>query len=677
MPKPSANIKKIAELKKKINEHNYRYHILDEPLISDAAYDKLFRELEDLEKQHPELISNDSPTQRVGSAPLTSFQQVQHAIPMLSLENAFSEKEVLAFNKRIQERLHTEKDIEYSCEPKLDGIAVSLIYHKGQLIRAATRGDGNTGEDITLNIRTILSIPLQLRASNYPTRLEVRGEVYIPKKAFQQLNDRLKEAGEKTFVNPRNAAAGSLRQLNPKITAQRSLAFFTHSVGQIEDGKLAPTHTAILDQFKRWGLPRCPQTQTAKNISACLAYYHKIEKQRPTLPYEIDGVVYKVNAIALQQQLGFVSRAPRWALAHKFPAEEELTQVLAIEFQVGRTGALTPVARLQPVFVGGATISNATLHNMDEVKRKDIRVGDTVIIRRAGDVIPEIVSVVKEKRPVHTLALKLPKHCPICGSDIVKIATESAARCSGALYCPAQRKEAIKHFASRKAMNIEGLGNKLVDQLVDTGLIKDVSDLYHLMPEQLADLEHLGEKSALKLCEAISASKKTSLTRFLYGLGIRDVGITTAQNLAQHFQDLKSIMHAGEASLQAITDIGPVVAAHVKKFFNESHNLEVIKNLLATGITWPKPTVINAQHTSLLTGKSFVLTGSLSELSREQTVALLQELGAKVSSSVSKKTDYVIVGKDPGSKLTRAQELGLSILSEKKFLELLKKANLS
>ena len=677
MPKPSANIKKIAELKKKINEHNYRYHILDEPLISDAAYDKLFRELEDLEKQHPELISNDSPTQRVGSAPLTSFQQVQHAIPMLSLENAFSEKEVLAFNKRIQERLHTEKDIEYSCEPKLDGIAVSLIYHKGQLIRAATRGDGNTGEDITLNIRTILSIPLQLRASNYPTRLEVRGEVYIPKKAFQQLNDRLKEAGEKTFVNPRNAAAGSLRQLNPKITAQRSLAFFTHSVGQIEDGKLAPTHTAILDQFKRWGLPRCPQTQTAKNISACLAYYHKIEKQRPTLPYEIDGVVYKVNAIALQQQLGFVSRAPRWALAHKFPAEEEFTQVLAIEFQVGRTGALTPVARLQPVFVGGATISNATLHNMDEVKRKDIRVGDTVIIRRAGDVIPEIVSVVKEKRPVHTLALKLPKHCPICGSDIVKIATESAARCSGALYCPAQRKEAIKHFASRKAMNIEGLGNKLVDQLVDTGLIKDVSDLYHLMPEQLADLEHLGEKSALKLCEAISASKKTSLTRFLYGLGIRDVGITTAQNLAQHFQDLKSIMHAGEASLQAITDIGPVVAAHVKKFFNESHNLEVIKNLLATGITWPKPTVINAQHTSLLTGKSFVLTGSLSELSREQTVALLQELGAKVSSSVSKKTDYVIVGKDPGSKLTRAQELGLSILSEKKFLELLKKANLS
>lgn len=675
---PNDNIiKKIVRLKKKINEHNYRYHILDEPLISDATYDKLFRELEDLEKQHPELISNDSPTQRVGSTPLTSFQQVQHAIPMLSLENAFSEKEVFAFNKRIQDRLHTKKEIEYACEPKLDGVAVSLTYYKGQLTRAATRGDGNTGEDITLNIRTILSIPLQLRGSDYPTYLEVRGEVYIPKKAFQQLNQRLKDAGEKTFVNPRNAAAGSLRQLNPKITAQRSLAFFTHSVGQIKGGKLASTHTAILNQFKHWGLPRCPQTQTAKNVLACLAYYNKIEKQRTTLPYEIDGVVYKVNDIALQQQIGFVSRAPRWALAHKFPAQEEFTKILAIEFQVGRTGALTPVARLQPVFVGGATISNATLHNMDEVKRKDIRVGDTVIIRRAGDVIPEVVSVVKEKRPVYSHALKLPKHCPICGSNIVKIETESVARCSGALYCPAQRKEAIKHFASRKAMNIEGLGNKLVNQLVDTNLIKNVSDLYHLTPEQLADLEHLGEKSARKLCDAIRTSKKTSLSRFLYGLGIRDVGITTALNLTQHFQELKSIMQADEESLQAIPDIGPVVATHIKKFFGEPHNLKVIKNLLATGITWPKPTVNNPYPPSLLTGKSFVLTGSLSALSREQASTLLQELGAKVSSSVSKKTDYVIIGKDPGSKLNRAQELGLTILTENKFLELLKKANLS
>lgn len=679
MPNPPDRIiKKIVQLKKKINEHNYHYHILDTPIISDAAYDKLFRELEKLEKQYPELISHDSPTQRVGSAPLTSFQQVQHALPMLSLENAFSEKEVLAFNKRIQERLQTQKDIEYACEPKLDGIAVSLIYHKGQLIRAATRGDGTLGEDITLNIRTILSIPLQLRGQDYPESLEVRGEVYIPKKAFQELNNRLKKQHEKTFVNARNAAAGSLRQLNPKITAQRALAFFTHSVGQMKEAKLAGTHTAILKQFKQWGLPRCPQTQTAKNIAACLAYYHKIQKERATLPYEIDGVVYKVNSISLQKQLGFVSRAPRWALAHKFPAQEEFTQILAIEFQVGRTGALTPVARLQPVFVGGATISNATLHNMEEIKRKDIRIGDTVIIRRAGDVIPEVVSVVKEKRPASTHPLKLPKHCPVCGSDIIKIETEAIARCSGVLFCPAQRKEAIKHFASRKAMNIEGLGDKIVNQLVDTNLVKEVSNLYHLTPEQLVDLEHLGKKSASKLCHAIQASKKTTLGRFLYGLGIRDVGITTALNLAQYFQSLKSLMAADKETLLAIPDIGPIVAAHIKKFFGETHNLQAIKNLLVVGITWPKPTPLhNQQHPFLLAGKSFVLTGGLSELSREQATTLLQELGAKVTSSVSKKTDYVIAGKDPGSKLTRAQELGLTVLTENKFLALLKKANLS
>jgi DNA ligase (NAD+) len=678
MPKPSDSIiKKIAQLKKKINEHNYRYHILDDPLISDAAYDKLFRALEDLEKEYPKLILDDSPTQRVGSTPLTSFHQVQHALPMLSLENAFSEKEVFAFNKRIQERLATQQDIEYACEPKLDGIAVSLTYQKGQLMRAATRGDGNSGEDITLNIRTILSIPLQLRGSDYPETLEVRGEVYIPKKAFQQLNQRLKAAGEKTFVNPRNAAAGSLRQLNPKITAQRALAFFTHSVGQIKNGKLASTHTAILDQFKNWGLPRCPQTQTANNIMGCLQYYHKIEKQRASLPYEIDGVVYKVNSLALQQQLGFVSRAPRWALAHKFPAQEEFTKVIAIEFQVGRTGALTPVARLQPVFVGGATVSNATLHNMDEVQRKDIRVGDTVIIRRAGDVIPEVVSVVKEKRPSNTHPLKLPKHCPICGSDIIKLETEAAARCSGVLYCPAQRKEAIKHFASRKAMNIEGLGNKLIEQLVDIDLIKDVSDLYRLTPEELSNLEHMGEKSAQKCCDAIRASKKTSFTRFLYGLGIRDVGITTAANLTQHFQSLEAFMQANEESLRAIPDIGPIVATHIKKFFSEPHNLAIIKNLLVAGIVWPKPTVINKQNPPPLAGKIFVLTGSLSTISREQASTLLQELGVKVSSSVTKKTDYIIVGKDAGSKLTRAQQLGLTILTENQFLELLKKANLS
>ncbi len=677
MPEPSQSlVKKITLLKKKINEHNYRYHVLDDPLISDAAYDQLFRELTDLEKQYPELISYNSPSQRVGSTPLTAFAQVEHKIPMLSLENAFSDKEVLAFNKRLQERLGTQHDIEYACEPKLDGIAVSLSYQKGQLIRAATRGDGNRGEDITLNIRTILSIPLQLRGSDYPESLEVRGEVYIPKKAFQQLNNRLKEVGEKTFVNPRNAAAGSLRQLNPKITAQRALAFFTHSVGEIKKGALAKTHTAMLDQFKKWGLPRCPQTQTVRNIQSCLQYYHKIKKQRLTLPYEIDGVVYKVNSLSLQQQLGFVSRAPRWALAYKFPAQEELTQVVAIEFQVGRSGALTPVARLKPVFVGGATVSNATLHNMDEVKRKDIRVGDTVVIRRAGDVIPELVRVIEAKRPPNTHPLRLIKHCPVCGSEVIKLKTEAAARCSGILFCPAQRKEMIKHFASRKAMNIEGLGDKLVEQLVDHHLVNNVSELYHLKPEQLIHLEHMGEKSAKKLSAAILASKKTSLARFLYALGIRDVGITTALNLARHFQQLKAIMKADEAQLQSIPDIGPIVAAHIKKFFNVPHNLKIIQDLLAAGIVWPKSTTHPWQNLSALAGKSFVLTGSLSQLSRDQATHLLQELGAIVHSRVSQKTDYLIVGRDPGSKLTRAKALNLKLLTENQFLSLLKKTNL-
>lgn len=679
MPKPSQSLlKKISQLKKKINEHNYRYHILDEPLISDAAYDKLFRELVDLEKKYPQSIGQDSPTQRVGSTPLTAFEQVEHTIPMLSLENAFSDKEVLAFNKRIQERLATQQDIEYACEPKLDGIAVSLNYQKGQLIRAATRGDGSRGEDITLNIRTILSVPLQLRGADYPETLEVRGEVYMPKKAFQQLNNRLKEAGEKTFVNPRNAAAGSLRQLNPKITAQRALAFFTHSVGEIKKSALAKTHTAMLDQFKKWGLPRCPQTQTASNIQSCLQYYHQIEKQRSSLPYEIDGVVYKVNSLSLQQQLGFVSRAPRWALAHKFPAQEELTKVVAIEFQVGRTGALTPVARLKPVFVGGATISNVTLHNMDEVKRKDIRVSDTVVIRRAGDVIPELVRVIEAKRPPNTHPLRLIKHCPVCGSDVIKLETEAAARCSGVLFCPAQRKEAIKHFASRKAMNIEGLGDKLVEQLVDHHLVKNVSELYHLKPEQLIHLERMGEKSAKKLEAAILASKKTSLARFLYALGIRDVGITTALNLAQHFQQLKAVMKADEVQLQSIPDIGPIVAAHIKKFFTEPHNLKIIQDLLAAGIIWPQSTAHPTRRKlSALAGKSFVLTGSLSQLSREKATRLLQELGAIVHTSVSQKTDYVVVGKDPGSKLARANALGLNLLTENQFLALLKKTDLS
>lgn len=671
MPKPSsALIKKITALKKKINEHNYRYHILDDPQISDADFDKLFRELQTLEKQHPELITPDSPTQRIGATPLTSFNQVEHAMPMLSLDNAFSDQEVLAFNKRIQDRLGSDKTIEYACEPKLDGIAVSLTYQHGKLIRAATRGDGNIGEDITLNSRTILSIPLQLRGSDYPDTLEVRGEVYMPKKAFQQLNQKLQQAGEKTFVNPRNAAAGSLRQLDPKITAQRALAFFTHSVGAVKKGQLADKHTAILKQFEQWGLPHCPQTQRVQGIEACLNYYHKIGEQRSQLSYEIDGVVYKVNALALQQRLGFISRAPRWALAHKFPAQEELSRVLAIEFQVGRTGALTPVARLEPVFVGGATVSNATLHNIDEVNRKDIRVGDTVVVRRAGDVIPEVVRVIKEKRPQHTQPIQLPQNCPVCGSEVTKLASESVARCNGGLYCPAQLKEAIKHFASRKAMNIEGLGDKIVDQLVEKALINDVADVYTLTPTQLADLERLGEKSAAKLCRAIAASKNTQFSRFLYALGIRDVGISTALNLAQHFQQLQTLMQADEAHLQSISDIGPIVAMHIKKFFTQIHNKEIIQRLLAAGIHWPKPTFSKKQ--TPLAGKIFVLTGSLNDLSREEATQQLQEQGAKVSSSVSKKTDYVVVGTDPGSKLSQAKKLGVTCLTEKEFKTLLK-----
>ncbi|MES2998343.1 MAG: NAD-dependent DNA ligase LigA [Pseudomonadota bacterium] len=670
MPKiEPAIIKKIEQLKKKINEHNYRYYILDNPLISDSAFDKLFRDLQALETKYPKLITEDSPTQRVGTTPLTSFNQVEHALPMLSLENAFSEKEVLAFNKRIQDRLNIQKPIEYACEPKLDGIAVSLTYTQGKLVRAATRGDGNIGEDITLNIRTILSIPLQLRGYDYPENLEVRGEVYIPKKAFQQLNNRLQKAGEKIFVNPRNAAAGSLRQLNPKVTAQRALAFFTHSVGEIQKGKLADKHTDILQQFENWGLPRCPQTQCANGIEACLAYYHKIAEQRPHLCYEIDGVVYKVNSLILQRQLGFISRAPRWALAHKFPAQEALSRILAIDFQVGRTGTLTPVARLEPVFVGGTTISNATLHNIDEIHRKDCRVGDTVVVRRAGDVIPEVVRVIMEKRPKQALPVQLPKKCPVCGSQVTKLASESAARCNGALYCPAQLKEAIKHFASRKAMNIEGLGDKLVNQLVEKAVIKDVADLYSLIPKKLAHLERLGEKSATKLCAAIAASKKTTFVRFLYALGIRDVGISTALNLANHFQQLKPLMQADESSLQSISDIGPIVTMHIKQFFTETHNKEIIQRLLSVGIHWKKPH--STEKKSNLTGKTFVLTGSLVNLSREEATHLLLEKGAKVSNSVSKKTNYVVVGKDPGVKFLQAKKLGITCLTEETFSGLL------
>lgn len=656
---------RIAKLKAEINEHNYRYHVLDAPIIPDAEYDRLVRELQALEARHPELVTADSPTQRVGAAPLKAFHEAKHDVPMLSLDNAFSDEEALAFDRRIKERLDTEKDIEYCCEPKLDGLAVNLLYVNGQLERGATRGDGYTGEDITANIRTIASVPLHLRGKHYPTVLEVRGEVYMPKASFEALN----KHAEKPFANPRNAAAGSLRQLDPRITAKRDLALFCYGVGRI-DSQLPDSHNMMLEQLGEWGLRTNPEIKVVKNIQGCLHYHQIILKKRQQLAYEIDGVVYKVNRLDSQRHLGFVARAPRWALAHKFPAQEALTVIEAVEFQVGRTGVLTPVARLKPVVVGGARVSNATLHNMDEIHRKEIHIGDTVIIRRAGDVIPEVVNALPEHRPTNAKIIRLPKHCPICGSDVIKPESEAAARCTGGLYCPAQTKEAIKHFASRKAMDINGLGDKLVEQLVAEKLISNAADLYTLSIEQLENLERMGRKSAENLYQALAKSKTTTLPRFLYALGIREVGEVTAYTLAHHFHTLQNLINAAEETLQAVSDVGPVVAAHIVAFFHQKHNLEIINRLCEYGIHWPKITPVSqAQQT--LNGKTFVLTGMLATMTRDEATARLQQLGAKVSGSVSKKTAYVVAGIDPGSKLDNAKKLAVPVLTEDDFLKLL------
>ncbi len=672
---PASIKRRLTQLKQEISAHRDRYYLLDDPILSDTEFDQLFAELLRLENQYPQLVTADSPSQRVGATPLSQFQLLTHVSPMLSLDNAFTKEEVLAFNRRIQERLKSQETIEYACEPKLDGVAVNLSYVQGTLQRAATRGDGQVGEDITLNIRTIQQIPLQLHGKNIPKYLEVRGEVYLPKKAFQRLNRRLSAAGEKPFVNPRNAAAGSLRQLDPKITAQRPLAFFAHSLGAIKEENLPPQHTLILQQFAKWGLPVCPQTQVAHTIEACLHYYQALAQERPNLPYEIDGVVYKVNSLAQQQRLGFISRAPRWAIAHKFPAEEATTRLLAIHFQVGRTGALTPVARLEPVFVGGVTVSNATLHNMDEVQRKDVRVGDTVIVRRAGDVIPELVRIIPEKRIPGSPPLKLPKHCPVCGAHIVKPEGESVARCTDGLRCPAQLKEAVKHFCSRKAMNIQGLGDKLVEQFVEQAHIRDVADLYTLQVKDLISLDRFGEKSAQKIIAAIEASKKTTLARFLYALGIRDVGLTTAQQLATHFHDLAPLMAADEAYLQTLNEVGPIVARHIYQFFAQKNHQKMIYRLLDLGVHWTKPKKAAAQAPGPLRGQTFVLTGTLTALTRDTATALLEEQGATVTATLSKKTDYLVVGQNPGSKLVKAQKQGTPCLNEKQFLMLLKKVS--
>lgn len=664
---------RAAELRKLLNEYSYHYYVLDKPLVPDAEYDRLFRELQHLEAKHPELISPDSPTQRIGEKPLTKFAEIKHSIPMLSLDNGFNEDDAIAFDKRIHERLHDNNPIEYVCEPKIDGLAVSLIYQDGLLQRAATRGDGFVGEDITQNVRTIESIPLKLRGSDYPELLEVRGEIYMPLAGFEEFNKNAEKHGEKAFVNPRNAAAGSLRQLDPKVTAARPLNIFCYALGEVKGekkGKEFPDkHYDILHTLKKLGFRINPEIHLEIGIDACLKYFQKLAKKRESLPYEIDGIVYKVNDMKLQEKLGFVSRAPRWALAHKFPAQEELTKVLDIEFQVGRTGALTPVARLQPVFVGGATVSNATLHNIDEVWSKDVRVGDTVIVRRAGDVIPEVASVMKERRPAHTHQVALPKHCPVCHADVVRVEGEAAARCSGGLYCSAQRKESIKHFASKTGLDIRGLGDKLIDQLVDAKLIDNVADLYKLKVEELAALERMGKKSAEKIIAALEKSKTTTLQRFIYALGIREVGETTALTLANHFQDFTKLMHADLDELQKISDIGPVVAEFIVTFFKQKHNRELIESLLHAGIHWQKIAIM--PKSQKFAGQTFVLTGTLATMSREEAKEHLQALGARVSESVSKNTTYVVAGVEPGSKLAKARELGVKIIAEDEFLQLI------
>jgi DNA ligase (NAD+) len=661
---------RCAKLRAEIEQHNIRYYQLDDPLISDAEYDALFRELQQLEAQHPELATPDSPTLRVGSKPLKQFAEVTHRTPMLSLNNAFSEEEVRAFDQRVKEGLGVEQ-AEYAVEPKFDGLAITLTYVEGIFLQGATRGDGSVGEDVTENLRTIRSLPLHL-PHKLPL-LEIRGEVLMMKKDFQALNNAQEEKGEKLFANPRNAAAGSLRQLDSRITASRRLSFFAYGVGAVEGVVLPTTHAEQMSWLKSMAVPVAEQSAVVRGVQGLLDFYHNIGEQRSKLPFDIDGVVYKVNTIALQQQLGFVSRAPRFAIAHKFPAEEALTTVLDIEVQVGRTGALTPVARLAPVFVGGVTVTNATLHNQDEIDRKDVRIGDTVVVRRAGDVIPEVARVVLEKRP-QPAPPRFDLHkqhpvCPVCGSRVARQEDESTWRCTGGLFCPAQRKQALWHFASRRAMDIEGLGDKLVEQLVDQQLVHTPADIYQLGFDDLAKLERMGEKSANNLLVAIEQSKKTTLARFIYALGIRNVGETTAKDMARHFGSLDNLMSADEERLMQVRDVGPVVAQSVVAFFAEPHNREVVAQLRERGMHWPEHAEVHIQVLPL-NGQTFVLTGTLN-MSREDAKALLEQLGARVSGSVSKKTSYVVAGAEAGSKLDKAHELGVVVLDEQQFLKLL------
>jgi DNA ligase (NAD+) len=667
---PAARAARLREL---IEHHNYRYHVLDDPEIPDVEYDRLFRELQELEAAHPELYSEASPTQRVGGSPVAGFGTARHLLPMLSLENAFSADELRAFDRRVRERLKAKDAIEYAAETKLDGAAISLIYEDGRLVRGATRGDGQTGEDVTHNVRTIQSVPLRLRGRGHPAVLEVRGEVYMPKAGFAKLNARLVKDGGKAYVNPRNAAAGALRQLDPRVTAARPLEFYSYGIGHFEEWQIPERHSEVLLQLREWGVRVSPLSKVVPGIEGCLAYYEEIGERRDTLPYEIDGVVLKVDQVKLQKNLGFVARAPRWAIAFKFPAQEVATILRGVDFQVGRTGALTPVARLEPVFVGGATVSNATLHNIDEIERKDVRIGDTVIVRRAGDVIPEIVSVVSEKRPANAKRIKLPSKCPVCGADVVRPEGQAVARCSGGLFCQAQRKEKLRHFASRRAMDIEGLGAKLVEQLVDQGAgrrrIETPADLFTLTVDELSEMERMGPKSAENLVDAIKRSKRTTLDRFLFALGIPEVGEVTAANLANHFADLAKLMAAGQDELETVADVGPAIAQHVHEFFDQPHNVAVIEALQRNGVSWPTPE--RKSGSQPLEGQIFVLTGGLDSMTRDEARARIEQLGGKVTSSVSRKTSYVVAGSDAGSKLQKAEELGIAVIDEAALLNML------
>ena len=659
---------RMRTLRREIEDHNYHYHVLDEPKIADSVFDQLMHQLILLERDHPHLQTSDSPTQRVGGHPLSGFDEVVHAVPMLSLSNAFTDEQVRAFDRRCQEALEVTS-ITYLVEPKLDGLAVSLRYESGSLVRAATRGDGSRGEDVTQNARTIRSIPLRLMGKRYPRVLEVRGEVYLPREGFNGLNDRQRSRNEKPYVNPRNAAAGSLRQLDAAITAQRPLEFFCHSLGVREGGSSRAGHAETLAQLQSWGLRTNPQNQIVQGIESCLFAYQRLLDARDKLPYEIDGVVYKVNDLGEQTRLGSIARAPRWALAHKFPAEEALTFVRGIDIQVGRTGAVTPVARLEPVFVGGVTVSNATLHNRDEIRRLDVCVGDQVVIRRAGDVIPELVSVVARERPDNAVAYEFPQHCPACGADVIADEGGVVIRCSAGLICKAQLSESIKHFSSRKAMDIEGLGSKLVKQLVDNNVINDVADLYQLDVHALEELDRMGNKSATNLIASIDRSRQTTLARFLFGLGIPHVGESTAERLALHFGSVNALSTADATEVERVPDVGPAISSSIATFFAQDRHCEVIQRLRDGGVEWARPSAQAATKT-VLAGKTVVITGALKSMSRSEARQRLQDLGVRVTSSVSAKTTYLLAGADPGTKLDKASALGVQVIDEEEFIKL-------